>query len=88
MRAATKLPEYVPPRKGKAKVPKDLDVAKSALQTLLLPDGIMFEGSTLGRIHTMKFEYWDLMDSENFPHLETENLMKRSKEGSVIVLEP
>jgi len=40
--SVTKLPTYVPPRKGKAKVPKDLDETKSSLQTLLLPDGIMF----------------------------------------------
>ena len=28
---ATKLPAYVPSRKGKAKVPKDLDETKSSL---------------------------------------------------------
>lgn len=28
---STKLPTYVPPRKGKAKVPKDLDKTKSSL---------------------------------------------------------
>ena len=76
VRNAAKLPKYVRPWKGKAKVPKDLDVAKSALQTLLLPDGILFEISALGHLPTMKFEDWDLIDSEMFPHLETENLMK------------
>lgn len=56
MRAPAQLLEYVPSRKGKVKVPKDLDATKSALQTSLLPDGIMFEGSALGRVPTMKFE--------------------------------
>jgi len=40
----TKLLEYVPPWKGKAKVPKDLDESKSSLQTPLLLDDIIFEG--------------------------------------------
>ena len=36
----------------------------------------------------MKFEYWDLVDSEKFPHLETESLMKHNMEGPVITLQP
>lgn len=36
----------------------------------------------------MKFEDWDLVDSEKFPHLETSQLMKQSKEGPVIALKP
>lgn len=84
---ATKILEYVPPQKGKHKVPKDLDATKSALQTLLLPSGILFEGSALGCVPTMKFEYWDLVESETFPHLQTKNLMKLSKDGSVTVPE-
>jgi len=70
------LPKYVPPWRGKEKVPKDLDAIKSALQTLLLPGGILFEGSVSGRVPTMKFEDLDLMDSEKFPHLGTSKLMK------------
>jgi len=76
MRTPVKFPEYVPLQKGKDKVPKDLDATKSALQSPLLPDGIVFEGSPLDCMPTMKFEYWDLMDNEEFPHLETKNLMK------------
>jgi len=71
-----KFPEYVPPWKGKTKIPKDLDATKSTLQTLLLPDGIVFEGLHLGFIPTMKFEDWDLVDSKMFPHLEMESIMK------------
>lgn len=67
----TKLPAYVPPRKGKAKVPKDLDESKSSLQTPLLPNDIIFEGMHLGQVPNLKFEYWDLTDHEKFPHLET-----------------
>ena len=42
---STNLPAYVPPQKGKAKVPKDLDETKSSLQSPLLPDNIIFEGT-------------------------------------------
>ena len=79
---------YVPPRKGKTKVPKDLDKTKSSLQIFLLPDGIVFEGTHLGHVPTMKFEDWDLTDHEKFPHLETGNLMKQNTEGVVTTLEP
>jgi len=68
--SVTKLPAYVPLQKEKAKVPKDLDETKSLLQTPLLPNGIMFEGTHLGQVPSMKFEDWDLADRENFPHLE------------------
>jgi len=85
--AAAKFPEYIPLRKGKAKIDKDLDATKSTLQTPLLPDGIVFEGLALGRMSTMKFEDWNLVDSEKFPHLETENLTKQSTDGSVTTLE-
>ena len=88
VRTVAKLPKYVPPQKGKAKVPKDLDVVKSSLQTPLLPDGIVLEGMHLGCVLTMKFECWDLADREKLPHLETENLMKQNTEGAVIMLEP
>jgi len=44
----TWLPEYVPPRKGKTKVPKDIDESKVPLQTPLLLDEIVFEGLCLG----------------------------------------
>ena len=86
--AAAKLPKYVPPWKGRVKVRKDLDVVKGALQTLFLLDGILFEGSVLGRMPMMKFEYWDLTDSEKFPHLETERFIKQSTEGPITTLEP
>ena len=55
-----KLLECVPPQKGKTMILKGLDATKSALQTSLLPDGIMFEGSHLGHVPIMMFEYWDL----------------------------
>ena len=74
--SVTKLLTYVPPRKGKTKVPMDLDETKSSLQTPLLLDDIVFEGTHLGRVPTMKFEDWDLTDHEKFPHHETRNLMK------------
>lgn len=51
----TRLPAYVPPHKGKTKVPKDIDERKSSLQTLLLPDDIVFEGLHLGQVPMLKF---------------------------------
>lgn len=69
--STTKLPVYVPQLKGKTKILKDL----GALQTPLFPNGIVFKGSHLGHVPAMKFEDWDLADSEKFPHLETTNLM-------------
>lgn len=65
-----------------------MDTVKSALKTPLLPNGILFEGSVLGCVPTMKFEDWDLVDNEKFPHLETSQLMKQSKEGVVTALQP
>lgn len=61
-----KFTMYIPLRKGKDKIPKDLDATKISLQTSLLPNRIIFEGSHMGRVPTMKFEYWNLMGSENF----------------------
>ena len=86
MRSVTKFPKCVPLRKGKTKIPKDLDATKSTLQNLLFPNGIVFEGLHLGHVPTIKFEYWDLVYSEKFPHLEMESLMKQSKEGPVTTL--
>jgi len=65
-----------------------MDAIKSALQTPLLPNGIVLESLALGCMPTMKFEYWDLTDNKKFPHLETEHLMKQRTEGSVTTLEP
>ena len=42
-----KLPPYIPPWKGKAKIVKDLEATKSVLQTPLLLDEIRFEGLLL-----------------------------------------
>lgn len=52
----TWLPEYVPPRKGNTKVPKDINESKTPLQTPLLPDGIVFEGLRLARVPMLKLE--------------------------------
>lgn len=88
MPSATKLPMYVPPWKGKFRVAKDLEVTKSVLQTPLLPYSVTFECSPLGQVPTLKFEDWDLIDSEKFPHMTMEILMKKKVEGPVIMLEP
>lgn len=46
---------YVPPWKGKGKVPKDFYERKRSLQTLLLLDNINFEGTRLGQVLNLKF---------------------------------
>ena len=74
--STAKFLEHIPPWKAKTKIPKDVDATKSAIQTPLLPDGIVFEGLHLGHISTMKFEDWVLTNNEKFPHLEMESLMK------------
>lgn len=38
----SKLLDYIPPCKGKVKVPKDPDVGKFLLNTLMLPESISF----------------------------------------------
>ena len=70
-----KLPTYVPPWEGKARVPKDLDETKSSLQTPLLQDNNIFEYTHLGQVSSLKFKDWDLADHKNFPHLGTSHLM-------------
>lgn len=86
----TRLPKYIPPRKGKAKVPKDPDNAKFTDSTLLLPEKVPFEGALLGHIPALKMEDWDLVDNEKFLHLATNKyLAKIYYEGTgVMRLEP
>lgn len=86
----TKLPTYIPPWKGKAKVPKDLDKIKNSLQIPLLPNDVIFECTHLGQVPSLKFEDWDLADHEKFPHLEIVQLMKpkQNTTAGVTELEP
>jgi len=51
----SKLPKYIPPRRGKTKVPKDIDESKVTLHTPLLPNQIVFEGLHLGHVPILKF---------------------------------
>lgn len=60
----SKLPEYIPPRRGKLKVPKDIDESKDTLHTPLLQDKIIFEGPHLGHVPHLKLEDWDLAYTE------------------------
>lgn len=61
--------DYVPPNKGMAKVPANLDDVDSAISTPSLPKGVPVENSVVGRVAIMKFEDWDLADRVKFPHL-------------------
>ena len=56
VRATAKLPKYIPSRKGRVKVPKDLDVVTSTLNTSFLPEGVLFQGTAIGRVPTIEFE--------------------------------
>jgi len=60
-----KFPMYVPPWKGKAKVPKDLDESKNSLQTPLLLDDIIFEGMHLGRVKISSLKIDILLTTRN-----------------------
>jgi len=40
----TRLPKYIPPRKGKEKVMKDTDTRKFTVSMPLLPEQVPFEG--------------------------------------------
>lgn len=71
------LTPYVSPWNGMAKIPKDLDAAKSTLQTPFLPDEIRFDGLPLGRVPSIKFKDWDLVDSKKFPQLSEDQLRPR-----------
>lgn len=57
------------------KIPKDMDATKAMLQSPLLPDDIRFEGLPMGHVPSIKFEYWDLADSDKFPELAKEKLL-------------
>lgn len=85
----SKLPNYIPPCKGKVKVPEEPGVGKFLLNMPLLLEGINFEGPCLARIPHLKLEDWDLADHERFPHLAIETYMERIyyKESSVTTLE-
>lgn len=83
----TRFLAYVPLQKWKVKVPKDLDDSKSSLQILLLPDDIIFEGAHLGWLPSLKFEDWDLVGHNKFPHLVTAKLMKPKKHTVMEVIE-
>ena len=67
----SRLLEYIPPCKGKVKVPKVPDAGKFLLNTPLLVEGITFEVPCLVQIPHLKMEDWDLANHERFPHLAT-----------------
>ena len=69
------MPEYVPLHKPKTKIPKDIDESKTPLETPLLLDEIVFDGSCLAWVSLLKLEVLDLADHEKFPHLVIEQLM-------------
>ena len=54
----SKLLKYIPLRKGKVKVPKDLDVGQFVLNTPLLLENLTFEGLRLAWIPHLKLEDW------------------------------
>ena len=78
--------KYVPPSKGKANVPTNLDDVDNILITPSLPKEVPLKGMVTGRILTMKFVDWDLADTDKFPHLAISELMKQSVEGTIMTL--
>lgn len=71
----SKIPEYIPPCRGKVKIQKDPDEGKFMLNTPLLPENIAFKGPCLVHIRHLKLEDWDLADTERFPYLATNSFM-------------
>ena len=86
----SKLPKYIPSRRGKAKIPKDIDESKVTLHTPLLPDKLAFEGLRLARVPHLNLEDWDLANTKCFPHLVTDQFMHCVfyKDSGVTELEP
>lgn len=58
-----------------ARIPKDVDFVNNTLQTPLLPDEIRFDGLSLGQVPSIKFEDWDLADSDKFLELAEDKLL-------------
>lgn len=86
----TMLPKYIRPCKAIAKFPNDPDNEKFMVSTPLLLEKVVFEGTLLTHISTLKMEYWDLGDHEKFPQLEPTKYISKVyyKETKVTRLEP
>lgn len=86
----TRIPMCLPPRKGKAKVRKDLGLGKFTMPALLFPEEVVFEGALLARIPVLKLEDWDLSNHEKFLHFTTNKYMTKIyyEETGVTRLEP
>jgi len=61
----SRLPKYIPLRRGKAKVPKEIDEIKAMLHTLLLPDKIAFHRLCLASLLKMEDYIW--LTQSDFP---------------------
>ena len=72
-----RVPTYIPPWKGKAKVSKYPDLGKFMVSTPLLLKELVFEGMLLARILVLKLEDWYLVDHERVPHLATNKYMTK-----------
>lgn len=56
MEPISKLPDYIPPCKGKVKIIKDRDADKFLIHMPLLPKSITFEGLCLVQVPHLKVE--------------------------------
>jgi len=63
----TKLLDYIPSRKGKAKVTEDPNSEKFVIHMPLLPEKIALEGLYLAWVSLLKMEYWDLANLRGSP---------------------
>lgn len=86
----SKLPKYIPPRRGKANIPKGIDESKVTLHTPLLQNNITFHRPCLAHIPLLNLEDWDLGDTKHFPHLAIDQFMHRvfHKDNCVTTIEP
>lgn len=85
-----RLPNYIPPWKGKNKVTKDPDIGKFLVSTTLLPEQVVFEGPRLAGILLLKMEDWYLAGHTNYPHLKTHKYMKKIyyEDTGITIFEP
>lgn len=76
MEPITKLPNYIPPCKGKEKVTKDPDLENFSISTPLLLEQVPFEGPQVVSILLLNMKDWDLTDHARFIHLAINKYMK------------
>jgi len=72
-----RLPKYIPPWKGNAKLTNDPNIKKFIVSMPLFPEHAPFEVPRLMRIPLLKMEDWDITGHTKFPNLGMEKYMHK-----------